>query len=307
MAKYDILIPGHYVCDIVFTGINGHPELGKNLFSEGLSIVPGGVVNTVIALQRLQANVGWIGAVGDDTFSRFMLYHADKENLDTGMLARMDTPLRFVTVALSYPEDRAFISYHDESPDLLDMVLARLNEVDCPHLHFGELFVDERMPDLLKRCHEKGMFISSDCQYGEETLDSPLVCNIISSLDMFIPNASEVKALTGIDDLDKAARKLTEFVPYLVIKDGKHGAHAYHEGAHYHQESIDVEPFDTTGAGDVFNAGFLAAHLKGYDVQICLQWAVLAGGFATQGPGGTSTAPTLEQLQFHLEKSNLKS
>ena len=302
MAKYDILIPGNYSSDMIFRDIDGYPELGKNLFSQRFDIVPGGITNTVFALRRLGVNVGWITECGTDIFSRFILAQAEHEDVGTSLIVRREESARRITVALSYPEDRAFVSYTEHEPDVIQMALDLDDEVEYSHIHFARLHVDKRMPKLLRRCRDRGIFVSTDCQHHEETVSDPLVREILSLVDMFIPNEKETQELTGTDSLEEGAKVLSDIVPYLVVKQGGEGAHAWFDGRHIFQEAMHLKPSDTTGAGDVFNAGLLAAHISGQDLATCLRWAVVAGGLATQGPGGTGTAPDRRQLEEKLRE-----
>lgn len=302
MKQYDILIPGNYSCDMIFRDIDGKPELGTNLYSEHFNIVSGGVTNTIVALRRLGINVGWLTEAGNDIFSRFILEYAENEEVDTSLIIRLKESTRRITVALSYPEDRAFVSYIQHNPDVIDLVLSYGDKIEYSHIHFAELLVDPRMPDLLRHCKERNVFVSSDCQYHEHTLKDPLVREIISLFDLFIPNAQETQALTETENLEDGAKVLSEIVPYLIVKEGGDGAHAFHGETHIFQEALDVESRDTTGAGDVFNAGVLAAKIAGHDLTTCLRWGIVAGGMATQGPGGTATAPNREELQKRLRE-----
>jgi sugar/nucleoside kinase (ribokinase family) len=300
MGLTDILVPGNYFCDLIFTSLPDFPKLGTEIYTGDMTVVPGGVLNTVVGLQRLGVSVGWAGAVGNDFFSRYILDWIQAEGIDMGLIARSDDSLRRVTVALSYPQDRAFVTYVDPAPDLVSMTLAALEHIECRHLHFHKLVIDERMPDLLRLCRERGIFVSMDCQYREDTLEIPLLRAILSQIDLFMPNAGEAQRLTMTDNLSAAAERLTTLVGYLVVKDGANGAHAWRNGLYFHAPALSLTPLDTTGAGDVFNAGFLAAHLAGYDIATCLRWGNISGGLSTQGYGGCSNAPTRAQLEAML-------
>ena len=65
------------------------------------------------AMHRLGLKVGWAADFGDDDFSRFTLERARAEGLDDALFVHHRRPLRRITVALSYPDDRAFITYVD--------------------------------------------------------------------------------------------------------------------------------------------------------------------------------------------------
>ena len=67
---FDIVIPGHYFCDVIFTKMHDFPRLGEEIYSEGVKVVPGGgALNTATGLRRLGVNVGWVGVLGTDFFS----------------------------------------------------------------------------------------------------------------------------------------------------------------------------------------------------------------------------------------------
>lgn len=301
MNTYDILIPGHYFCDIIFTGIPDFPQLGKELYTQDLNIVAGGVLNTVVGLTRLGIRVAWLGALGNDFFSTYIEGLAHNNGIDTGLLEKLDRPFKRVTVALSYPEDRAFVSYVDPVPDLINMIYAQLDNVQPKILHFTGLKIDERMPQLIHDCHQRGILVSMDSQYREVTLDSPFVYDIISNLDIFMPNSGEAQKLTDTDNLLDAAKILNQLVPYLIIKDGINGAHAWYKNQYFHAPTIEItEIVDTTGAGDSFNAGFFAAYFAGHSPLECLQWGNIAGGLSLKGYGGTTASPTLDELKAHL-------
>ncbi len=299
VEAYDILIPGHYFCDIIFTGIPGFPALGTELFTKEVTVVPGGVMNTVVGLRRLGVRVAWLSTLGDDFFSLFAAETARAEGVELSHVLFSGQPLRRVTVAMSYPDDRAFVTYIDQPPDLIPRIYQALDSTPFRHLHFTGLLIDERVPDLIRACHARDITVSMDCQHREQTLADPLVRAIVGGLDLFMPNAAEAKKLTQTTALPEAAEVLREMVPYLVIKDGRDGAHAWVEGQHIHAPAIAIEPVDTTGAGDVFNAGFLTAWLQNNPPVECLRWGNVAGGLSLRGYGGYSTAPTLDELLAH--------
>ncbi|HLY25495.1 MAG TPA: carbohydrate kinase family protein [Aggregatilineales bacterium] len=302
-STYDVLIPGDYFCDVIFTGLTEFPALNTEIYSTHLNVVPGGgALNTTIGLRRLGMNVGWVGRLGNDFFSAFIDQVLQREGISTAFIERLDQPLRRVTVALSYPEDRAFVSYVDDIPDWMDHALALLEHIHVRHIHFPGLVIDSRLPSMLDRCHQLRMSLSMDCQYRGETLSDPLVSEILARLDIFMPNAREAMRLAQTDQIEEAVSALAGLVPYVVIKEGEAGSRAKYQEQHYHSPVVPAEVVDTTGAGDAFNAGFLAAYLQGREPVECLTWGNFCGSRCVRGIGGTSTLPTIEELQQWLRQ-----
>jgi sugar/nucleoside kinase (ribokinase family) len=297
LKHYDILVPGNYFCDLIFTGFPQFPALGTEVYSQGLTVTVGGVLNTVIALGRLGVNVGWLGRIGTDFFSRFALEMVEAAGVDTGLLSRSSQALQRVTVAVSYPHDRAFITYVDPAPSSVQMTLEVLESVEFRHLHFTGFQLDAETLELMGRVKARGATISMDCQDRPITLDSPGVRETLRCVDMFMPNKVEACKLTGCETIEVAQQQLRPLVKTLIIKDGAQGATLWQGETTLHAPAISVDPVDTTGAGDVFNAGFLTAYLEGKTLPECLRWGNICGGLSTLGLGGASTAPSREQVE----------
>ncbi|MHB8627073.1 MAG: carbohydrate kinase family protein [Aggregatilineales bacterium] len=304
--QLDVLIPGDYFCDIIFTGLQTFPALGAEIYAHQVNVVPGGgALNSSIALRRLGVNVGWLGRLGNDFFSQFIGDLLRVENVDMSLVKQLDGPLQRVTVALSYPADRAFVTYVDPTDSVVDRVFEVLDHVEFRHLHFPGLVLDGHVAALLDVCCGRGISVSMDCQHRLETLAQPHVREIMSRVSIFMPNTDEALRITETDNLDRAMAALSEIVPYVVIKQGGYGARSRYQGVDYESPALPVEVLDTTGAGDVFNAGFLAAYLKGHDPVECLRWGNFCGSLSVRGVGGTSSAPTLAALTEWLVQEKI--
>ncbi len=83
-------------------------------------------------------------------------------------------------------------------------------------------------------------------------------------IDLLFANEAELAALTGLEDFDEALAQLAPQVPVLVVTRGASGAVALAKGEHVEVPAAPVERvIDTTGAGDLFAAGFLFGHVRG--------------------------------------------
>ena len=91
-------------------------------------------------------------------------------------------------------------------------------------------------------------------------------------VDILFANAYEACLLAGVSDLQAAMKVLSRLVPTLVVTRGAAGALAQSDGGQVEIDAFPAERIvDTTGAGDQFAAGFLAAHVAGRDLQACLE------------------------------------
>lgn len=105
-------------------------------------------------------------------------------------------------------------------------------------------------------------------------------------VDFLFSNEDEVLQLTGRTDLEASLTELKAKVPTLVVTRGPHGAIAIENGDRISIPAAPVnEVVDTTGAGDLFAAGFLTAHCKGASLERCLWTGAIAAAEVIQHYG----------------------
>ena len=295
----DVLLPSPYSCDLVFTGLPRIPQLGDEVFSQGFKILPGAGFIPAVALTRLGLQVDWACDFGNDFFSRYVLEVAGRQNLSHHLFQVYDKPLQAVTVAYSFPQERAFLSYMDPLPssDLTDLV--RQNPARClllMSLQYGPVFLE-----AAKAAHAAGTLIFMDGQaLGDTSLADPEVVTALKSVDIFSLNQEEALHLTRAPGIQSAAKALAELTPTVVIKSGPEGAMAHRGGGSARVPGIPAEVVDTTGAGDNFDCGFVYGTLRGYSLQDCLRCGNYCGSRSTTTRGGWEASPTAGFLEAYL-------
>ena len=103
---------------------------------------------------------------------------------------------------------------------------------------------------------------------------------------ILFPNEDEAAALTGTRDPEAQCARLATLYPLVVVKRGAVGCRAAEGPRRWRVAAPKVEAVDCTGAGDAFVAAFLAARLKGVEVEAALERAIAAGSAAVQRVGG---------------------
>ncbi|HVN54766.1 MAG TPA: PfkB family carbohydrate kinase [Anaerolineaceae bacterium] len=300
---YDVVVVGDYCLDLIFTGLPKMPELGVEIVSKGFEMIPGGPYNTAVAMHRLGIRVGWACDFGSDEFSRYVLAETKKEGLDDRLFRQNACPLRNITVSLSYPTDRAFIAFYDLSP-AIPAVIKALPGISTRYLYIPGIYTGPALDAgslLLKAKRIKVIMDGNSVENA--SLDNPEVRKAIQLSDIFLPNAREVRRLTGKQDLLEGIRALADLVPLLVVKDGRNGAYALKKGETLvYIPALEISPVDTTGAGDCFNAGFLKAWLTGKSLEECLKWGNIVGGLSTLELGGTGKRITEQDVYERLSQ-----
>jgi sugar/nucleoside kinase (ribokinase family) len=302
-----ILVIGELNVDLIVSGLTAFPTLGQEILADGLYIVMGSSSAICAAgLARMGAKVDFLSEVGTDYYGDFVVRELRRLGVGTTHVIRDDVMRTGVTISLTYPEDRALITYMGCIPllRLEDINLSILRRYD--HLHVGSYFLQwglqAGLPELFCQAHRAGLTISLDTGYDpDEEWGNGDLRTLLDQVDIFLPNEEETRAIACADDTEAALRELAQRARLVVVKCGQSGAMSLRDGQIIHSPAFQVDVRDTTGAGDSFNAGFIHAHvIRGLPLEEALHFANACGAISTTGFGGTAAQPTSEQVLSFL-------
>jgi sugar/nucleoside kinase (ribokinase family) len=306
---FDILVAGEINPDLILSG-NVLPEFGqveKLIDSATLTIGSSSVIFACGAA-RLGLKVAFIGVCGEDVFGRFMLDEMQKRNVDVSNVILRSNGQTGLSVILNQPfdyaqGDRAILTHPGlmaalQASDISDGLLRQAR-----HLHIASYFLQTKLqpdlPALFQRARSLGLTTSLDTNYDpfEKWLGFD---ELLAFTNVFLPNETEAKSLTGAENVEEAANRLQSRVEAAAIKLGAQGAIGVSRSQRVRVASIPVEVLDTVGAGDTFDAGFIYGYLQGWSLEKSLRLGAVCGALSTQKVGGTSAQPTLEEALREL-------
>jgi sugar/nucleoside kinase (ribokinase family) len=303
-----ILVVGELNVDLIMADLTGFPVLGQEIVARDSNVVLGSSSAICAAgMARLGVPVDFVGKVGADDYGRFLIKQLRLLGVSTVQVICDPGVRTGVTVCLSYPHDRAMVTYLGAIGCLqlkdIDVTLLRRYS----HLHIGSYFLQKQLqpalPDLFAEAHRQGLTISLDpgCDPSENWATDDLI-NLLEQVDLFLPNETEACAIAQEMDIEKAVARLADMARLVVVKTGASGATTLLNREIVYSPSFPVVVIDTTGAGDSFDAGFIYAHIvQGLAIREALRFANACGALSTTAVGGTAAQPTLKQVIDFLE------
>ncbi|MFI6044278.1 carbohydrate kinase family protein [Nocardia sp. NPDC051321] len=299
MTMIDLLVIGDANPDVIVGPLAEPLEFGQReqLASSGVLTLGGSGAIMACGAARLGLTVAFAGRVGADESGRFVRDSLDAHGVDTSGLITdpgLATPL---TVVVTRDDDRAIVTAPGTLSATTTADVPRALLRSCRHVHAASYFLmpalAAQLPALFAEVRSLGHTTSLD------TNDDPAgrwqVPGMYSEVDFLLPNAAEAMRLAGADTVEAAAIALAGHGPTVVVKDGAAGALSYDGRNLLRTKGIPVIAVDSVGAGDSFDAGFVAATLAGSTAQRALEIAAICGALSTRGIGGTTTQPTWDE------------
>jgi len=291
VSALDLLVVGDVNADLVLRGGDLVPAFGqREQLVDSASLVLGGSGGIVAAgAARLGLRVAIAGCVGDDVLGRAMLEAL--EEVDVSAVRRVDAPTG-ISVGLARPGDRAVLTALG--------ALAEFRAADVPE----EMLAAARWVHVTSPFLQPGLDVAAIAERaaGTTSLDPGWDPREEWRLDwegfdVLMPNGQEAQRLSGEKDVEAAALRLAAEGPCVVVKLGAEGALAADHDGVARAAAPRVEPVDATGAGDSFDAGFIAARLGGEGVAEALALGCACGALSTRAAGGTAGHPTLAEAR----------
>lgn len=273
----EAIVFGNVTLDIICYPVNEVPRY-ESISFDAVTVSPGGCgSNTAIGLAALGVPTGIVAFTGEDDSADLLFRYWERVGVDPAYVRRLPGKPTGTSVGLIDDNYQPrFIHTSGANRDLTAEVITPRSYAarDLKHFHIAGFFV---LPNLfddlagkLAELRTLGITTSLDVVFNVRMDDPKLrgaLWEALPHLDFFMANAHEAYRLTGEKAYAKAASVLIERgARTVIIKLGAEGCYAASSAFSGIIPGVRVEVVDTTGAGDAFAAGFIAAVIQGKDL-----------------------------------------
>ncbi|WP_166983220.1 PfkB family carbohydrate kinase [Paramicrobacterium fandaimingii] len=314
MTPVHTLVVGDTNPDFILRG-DVKPRFGQaEQLLTSADLVLGGSASIVASgLVKLDVDTGLLATVGSDYFGTLTEKYLAECGIDTSEVLKSPGGATGISVILSQPDDRSIFTFPGVIPTLsIDAVRASIRRAQPKHVHFSSYFLVPELatglPALLDEITAEGITTSVDTNWDPSEQWTGLD-EVLPRITHFMPNRQELRAVgagyaddpAGSDE--DIALALARLGPVVIVKRGSEGGLVVTPQGHVHTVDVpDVSVVDTTGAGDSFNAAYIAAMAHGVvDEDERLRWATLAGSHSVTRSGGTGAQIHRTELRETLD------
>ncbi|GLR47535.1 adenosine kinase [Sphingomonas astaxanthinifaciens] len=316
--RYDVLAIGNAIVDVIadaddaFLAAEGLVKGSMRLVDEaesaglysrmrpGREISGGSAGNTAAGLAALGCKVAYAGQVADDQLGAIYAHDISAQGIDFIVAPRGGIGATATSLILVTPDAQRTMNTflgacqrlelgHFEPEIAAEAGIVYLEgylwSADAPRAAMLEAIA------IAKEAGRRVALTLSDSFVVDAHRAEFLQLIEDGKLDILFGNAAELAAMAGEEDFDSAVAALAERVPLLVATHGEHGAVAVRgdERARVAAEPIS-QLVDTTGAGDLFAAGFLAGEVRGLPLEQSLRLGAIAAAEVIQHYGARPEA-----------------
>jgi sugar/nucleoside kinase (ribokinase family) len=292
LPHFDIAVVGEINLDLVLDGIPYPMPLERELLATAFQVTLGSSA-AILAhnLAALGTRVGFASLAAKDAFSRSALGFLTERKVDISGVQYSDSDSGSgVTVVVNHGGPRHILSYLGTTPELKVGHLDLEHLCRARHFHLSSLFLlkglHKDLPDLFRKIRQRGVTISLDTNDDPDDVWGGVLGDLLPLIDVLLPNERELLRMTDAVNIEEALAALSGKVPLIVVKRGASGAIVQQGGKRHVVPPVRVVPVDTIGAGDSFNAGFLACYVRGLSAQTCAAAGNVTGAISTLKPGG---------------------
>jgi len=265
----------------------------------------GSAANTINGLARLGIQTGYIGKVGADGLGSFFTTELAHNHIESFIFKGSHETGRAITL-ISEDGERTFATYLGAAVELSAADLKPELFRGYGYFHIEGYLVQDHL--LLQRAlelaREAGLTISLDLASSNVvTANLEFLRSIIAEyVDIVFANEEEATAFTGKAHPHDCLADMSSTCRLAIVKQGKQGSLIHHENGRCQVQSIEVDTVDTTGAGDLYAAGFLFGLVNGYSPEICGRIGSILGGLVVEVLGAKLTSDQWRKARERINK-----
>jgi sugar/nucleoside kinase (ribokinase family) len=293
----DCLSVGLLVADHLCAPIPQLPRAGQLVLTDQLLLNIGGCAsNAAMDLARLRVKVGVVGCVGGDVFGRFVIETLQSAGIDASSVRCLPDVGTSATLIVNVAgEDRRFIHAVGANGKLsaADIPLDRLRQSRVfyvgGYLLMPSLDQDE-LAELFRAARAAGVTTVLDVVLPGPGDHRDKLARLLPETDVFLPNDDEAAVITGLTDPRGQAQWFHDAgAGTVAITCGGRGSVLVSHGLRVDAGAYAVDYVGATGAGDAFDAGYIAGLLQGGDPLHCLKWGSALGASCVRSIGATES------------------
>lgn len=257
--------------------------------------VGGNGSNTSLALAKLGVPTRLLGAVGNDRQGQFLLDSLRQAGVDIEAIERVGSPTSASIAVVKASGERKFFHCMGASRDAFADGVQFTPELcrGMVHYHLASLFVLPRLrakgPQVLMDARSAGLSTSFDTNWDPDGGWMQTLAPYLPYTGTLFMNEAEATMIAGSSEPAQVAKVvLPKGLGILALKLGGQGCAIYTQDREIVCPAFDVKSIDTTGAGDCFVAGFLAATLDGASLAEAGRFANAVAALSVQKIGAVS-------------------
>lgn len=262
----------------------------------------GSSANTIHGLAHLGVETGFVGTVGNDEMGTFFKKDLQVNNITPILFRTMNETGRAMALITSDSE-RTFATYLGAAVELSSEDISRDIFEGYDYFYIEGYLVQnhEMIEKAMRMASQANLKVCLDlASYNVVEANREVFKELISKyVDILFANEEEIKALNGKAP-EEAAREIGPEVELAVIKMGAEGSFCYSNGELIRVGVRPSRPIDTTGAGDLYAAGFLYGHMNGYSLENCGKIGAILSGRVIELIGAKMDEATWEVLRREI-------
>ncbi len=309
----DCLCAGILFADVACAPIPRIPEPGELIPTAHVQLALGGCAsNTAVDLARLGFRVAVSGCVGDDPFGRVIIEALEAGGVDIRGVHRLPGIGSASTMIINVQgQDRRFISTAGANTRFTVQHIPLDWVRQCRVFYVGGYLMmpgleTEAMVELFRTARAGGAKTVLDVVLFGGTGYWETLRKILPETDVFLPNDDESEIITGLKEPLAQAKRFREAgAKMVVITMGEKGSLLVTDGLRLKAGVYPVEFVGGTGAGDAFDAGFIAGMLLGEDPVGCLRWGSALGASCVRAIGATESVFNRAEAEEFIRQHHL--